>query len=380
MKSIKLTFVGGVVSSILVFTLNVIAARFLSDEVFVVYGVIFNASVIISSVFEFGLPSSALVVNNKRGKADVYRIMSFIMSWLLIALILSIPLFFITNNVYFMGLTLGILLAKYKILNTTNQLEEAWGRYSLNNVFMNFMRIIALFFIVVIFELEDIEYIYIFQVLTVATCCFFMLNNKVSIFDYKSLSKLLENKSDLFKIFIVSVLVALLMRVDILVLHFKEVDVKSYFLASSLCMLIPLLASSISVVFIRSNNSMKIKPKTQYIGAIVVFMSYLIFTPYVSTMLFGFESDLLYYCTIVVSLTYCIALVFVERESFLYNNDPKSLMILKLIQLSLMLIFAFLLIDYIGAIGMACAVFLSRLFGWAYLIFVTSRYNPGVSP
>lgn len=380
MKSIKLTFVGGVVSSILVFTLNVIAARFLSDEVFVVYGVIFNSSVIISSVFEFGLPSSALVVNNKRGKADVYRIMSFIMSWLLIALILSIPLFFITNNVYFMGLTLGILLAKYKILNTTNQLEEAWGRYSLNNVFMNFMRIIALFFIVVIFELEDIEYIYIFQVLTVATCCFFMLNNKVSIFDYKSLSKLLENKSDLFRIFIVSVLVALLMRVDILVLHFKEVDVKSYFLASSLCMLIPLLASSISVVFIRSNNSMKIKPKTQYIGAIVVFMSYLIFTPYVSTMLFGFESDLLYYCTIVVSLTYCIALVFVERESFLYNNDPKSLMILKLIQLSLMLIFAFLLIDYIGAIGMACAVFLSRLFGWVYLIFVTSRYNRGVSP
>lgn len=380
MKSIKLTFVGGVVSSILVFTLNVIAARFLSDEVFVVYGVIFNASVIISSVFEFGLPSSALVVNNKRGKADVYRIMSFIMSWLLIALILSIPLFFITNNVYFMGLILGILLAKYKILNTINQLEEAWGKYSLNNVFMNFMRIIALFFIVVIFELEDIEYIYIFQVLTVATCCFFMLNNKVSVFDYKSLSKLLENKSDLFKIFIVSVLVALLMRVDILVLHFKEVDVKSYFLASSLCMLIPLLASSISVVFIRSNNSMKIKPKTQYIGAIVVFVSYLIFTPYVSTMLFGFESDLLYYCTIVVSLTYCIALVFVERESFLYNNDPKSLMILKLIQLSLMLIFAFILIDYIGAIGMACAVFLSRLFGWAYLIFVTSRYNPGVSP
>lgn len=380
MKSIKLTFVGGVVSSILVFTLNVIAARFLSDEVFVVYGVIFNASVIISSVFEFGLPSSALVVNNKRGKADVYRIMSFIMSWLLIALILSIPLFFITNNVYFMGLILGILLAKYKILNTINQLEEAWGKYSLNNVFMNFMRIIALFFIVVIFELEDIEYIYIFQVLTVATCCFFMLNNKVSVFDYKSLSKLLENKSDLFKIFIVSVLVALLMRVDILVLHFKEVDVKSYFLASSLCMLIPLLASSISVVFIRSNNSMKIKPKTQYIGAIVVFVSYLIFTPYVSTMLFGFESDLLYYCTIVVSLTYCIALVFVERESFLYNNDPKSLMILKLIQLSLMLIFAFILIDYIGAIGMACAVFLSRLFGWVYLIFVTSRYNRGVSP
>lgn len=380
MRSIKLTFVGGVVSAVLAFALNVVAARFLDNDDFVIYGVIFNTSIIIASVFEFGLPSSILVINNKKGKIDAYQVLSFVLSWLLIALILSVPFFYISDNVYLLGLCLGIALAIYKILNTTNQLEELWGTYSLNNIFMNVIRLAVLFFVLVILELNSVEYIYTIQVIAVATYSLFMLNDRISVLNYKALSKLIENKSHILRIFIVSIFVALLMRVDVLVLYFKNVDIKHYFLATSLCMLIPLLASSISVVFIRSNNSLKVDIKKQCFGSIIVFLAYFIFTPYVSRLLFGVDSELLYECTIVISLTYCIALLFVERESYLYNHDSKSLVVLKLIQLFSMLIFAYYLIDLFGAMGMAWAVFISRLFGWAYMIFATSNSNSAISP
>ena len=77
-NNIRITFFGGLISAAVAFLLNIVAARILEPSEFQSYSVYFNLTLIISAVFEFGLPSSLVVIFNKKGYKTVEEITSSI--------------------------------------------------------------------------------------------------------------------------------------------------------------------------------------------------------------------------------------------------------------------------------------------------------------
>ncbi|HGC2225943.1 TPA: hypothetical protein ACIX7V_004706, partial [Escherichia coli] len=70
----------------------------------------------------------------------------------------------------------------------------------------------------------------------------------------------------------------------------------------------------------------------------------------------------------ILAVAYAIGLYFTDKESELYHQSNNRLLYLKISQLSVLAFGSFPLLFYMGETGMACAVLLSRLSGWVYLI------------
>ena len=64
---------------------------------------------------------------------------------------------------------------------------------------------------------------------------------------------------------------------------------------------------------------------------------------------------------------------FTPLESDFYGQEPKRIRNLKFFQMSIIVIFIFLLIFKLGLIGVAIAIAISRIFGWIYLSWRTHQ-------
>ncbi|HHA1825410.1 TPA: hypothetical protein ACOEL9_000998 [Enterobacter hormaechei subsp. xiangfangensis] len=369
-KSIFVTFAGGLLSAILTFMVNVVAAKYLVVAEFNQLAVFINATVILSAIFEFGLSSSLIVIYKKKDKHHCEMLASMAIVGMIGIFILLLPVVY-----YYWGISsvlcvfASLLMTVHKVLNIFNQIDEAWGRYSFNNVLSNAVK---LGFVTTAVIVYPTNVIYALMGLTVAyiVSIVYIISGR-----YISLSFPHKNyyfKDDLpviFKLYLVTAIVALLMRVDVIIIDGMGFNAANYFVASTLCMLIPLLNSSVMAVLVKVGiQNVQKKQKIFFIAFII--LGYLICSKWVLSLLYGNTYESAANIMYILTIAFSVGLYFTDKESVLYHQSNNRLLYLKITQLLVMIVSSYPLITYLGEIGMAYAVLLSRLVGWLYLITI----------
>ncbi|EKK5922315.1 oligosaccharide flippase family protein, partial [Enterobacter hormaechei] len=123
-KSIFVTFAGGLLSAILTFMVNVVAAKYLVVAEFNQLAVFINATVILSAIFEFGLSSSLIVIYKKKDKHHCEMLASMAIVGMIGIFILLLPVVY-----YYWGINsvlcvfASLLMTVHKVLNIFNQID-----------------------------------------------------------------------------------------------------------------------------------------------------------------------------------------------------------------------------------------------------------------
>lgn len=369
-KSIFVTFAGGLLSAILTFMVNVVAAKYLIVTEFNQLAVFINATVILSAVFEFGLSSSLIVIFKKKDKRHCEMLTSLAIAGMIGLFILMLPfVYFYWGGNSVLCVFASLLMAVHKILNIFNQIDESWGRYSFNNVLSNAVKLGFVTIAVIIypkdvfFALMGLTAAYIISIIYIISGCYIHLSFTCKYYFFK------DDLPILFKLYLVTAIVALLMRADVIIIDGMGFNAANYFIASTLCMLIPLLNSSVMAVLVKVGiKNVQKKQKIFFIAFII--LGYLVFSKLVLSLLYGNAYESAATIMYVLAIAFSVGLYFTDRESVLYHQSNNRLLYLKITQLVVMFITSYPLITYLGEIGMAYAVLLSRLVGWLYLITI----------
>lgn len=367
-KSILITFAGGLLSAVLTFFVNIIAAKYLIVREFTQFAVFINSTVILSAVFEFGLSSSLVVIYKKKGRHYCEVLSSHAIFLMCILFIVISPILYAYWSIGgVICLLASFLITVHKILNVFNQIDELWGRYSFNNILCNFVKLNFVLFAVILHPENVIYALWALAIAYIVSIIYMISGRNIKLRLYKDGVNFRTEFNLLFKFYLITAIVALLMRVDVLIINYVGLNAADYFIASTLCMLIPLLNSSVTSVLVKvGTNHVRNKHKIRLI--IFIILGYLLCSKYVITILYDEQykdaTNIMY----ILAVAYAIGLYFTDKESELYHQSNNRLLYLKISQLSVLAFGSFPLLFYMGETGMACAVLLSRLSGWVYLI------------
>jgi O-antigen/teichoic acid export membrane protein len=386
------------------FLLNIILARILSLEEFGRINLVLTFIIILFSIFEFNFSNSIVIFYNKE-KKDIFddKKLIYYVNYLFIRYFVSITfisliILFILRHYYtlstievfviFINFTMFLL---YRYIISLNQAVGDWKKYNLmnilNNAFKLFFTLICLF----IFTFITHKFTYYessligFIIFSIIFFIFVLFKSKELIHFVK---KIYSNKNYL-KIFrniiiplgISNLFIVISMRIDILIIeeYLTEKDIAIFAAANILALVFPLITSALRNVYIRQGaleknnflvNILKSQKKLLPLILFIFFISILL-SKYFFEFLYGSQySDSVIIFNILI-IAYIGGVFFTPLESFFYSHHQKSILLLKFLQMTIVIIFEIILVQYFELVGIAIAIVLSRIFGWIYLILKT---------
>ncbi|EJH4258321.1 hypothetical protein NC812_004591, partial [Escherichia coli] len=132
----------------------------------------------------------------------------------------------------------SFLITVHKILNVFNQIDELWGRYSFNNILCNFVKLNFVLFAVILHPENVIYALWALAIAYIVSIIYMISGRNIKLRLYKDGVNFRTEFNLLFKFYLITAIVALLMRVDVLIINYVGLNAADYFIASTLCMLI----------------------------------------------------------------------------------------------------------------------------------------------
>lgn len=378
------------------FFTTILLARWFSYEIFGRINLLLSLSAILITFLQFGFQNSLVIFSNKQdGRFDVARLFFVNREYLKYLLIIGFPflLLFIyfSNKTYlysieeiFFLLVSPIFLVIYNYVATFYQAAGIWLKYNVLNLLYSLLKAIIIlltFFIIYVIRKESYTYNdYIYSFLAYSLILFaigWLTSIKYIHFGHPNK----ELKGQLYKtlipIGISNLLIIIIMRVDnIIIEHFLGVkDVAIYSAANSIAFAFPLITSSIMKVLMKevSKNSLlyleKILfyQKKYFIHLIVTILLTFLIAPYLIPLLLGerYTSSVIIFQ--LLSIVYIGGIFFTPLESFFYTEDPYKILLIKVLQIFIVVIFGIIFIYFFSLVGMSIAIILSRVVAWIYL-------------
>lgn len=378
------------------FFTTILLARWFSYEIFGRINLLLSLSAILITFLQFGFQNSLVIFSNKQdGRFDVARLFFVNREYLKYLLIIGFPflLLFIyfSNKTYlysieeiFFLLVSPIFLVIYNYVATFYQAAGIWLKYNVLNLLYSLLKAIIIlltFFIIYVIRKESYTYNdYIYSFLAYSLILFaigWLTSIKYIHFGHPNK----ELKGQLYKtlipIGISNLLIIIIMRVDnIIIEHFLGVkDVAIYSAANSIAFAFPLITSSIMKVLMKevSKNSLlyleKILfyQKKYFIHLIVTILLTFLIAPYLIPLLLGerYTSSVIIFQ--LLSIVYIGGIFFTPLESFFYTEDPYKILLIKVLQIFIVVVFGIIFIYFFSLVGMSIAIILSRVVAWIYL-------------
>ncbi|MEY1639338.1 oligosaccharide flippase family protein [Tenuifilum osseticum] len=398
-KSFFSVFIFNLISAFLGFMLNIILARYFDVETYGNISYFIASFLVLYTIFEFGFGNTLVILKSKyENNLKNYVNDTINTHFLIFSLILLI---FTELIIQLFGeqlklqiyesrilITSSFIFALYNYLISIYQADGKWMRYNYFNLLSNFLKFFI--FIIVIFLYSNIFDInFTFKLFTRTYLVYTLILFLVTLYfiyphiHFKGIKLHFPLYKTLIPLGITNLIVILAMRVDnFIILHkLDNYQLGIYSAANSFALFFPIITGSLMKVLLRESanqgiNYLKkiIDIQKKYFIHLIIFIIIIIFTSKY-LIIFFFGSKYLYSIPIfqVLSIVYIGGVFFTPLESYFFSNHQTLIMLIRILQLLIIIIFGFLLIDLFGLIGMAIAIVLSRIIAWFYFTIKSKK-------
>ncbi|APG65044.1 hypothetical protein LPB136_06585 [Tenacibaculum todarodis] len=384
------------------FLINIILARLFPIAVFGRINLLLSLSAIFIIFFQFGFNNSMVVFynKNKQDEAD-FDLLNYITKRYRNFLCFSIPilvLLFIVIDKYYQFsfweilflLSSTLFIAIYRFFSTYYQALGKWNKYNFLNVAINVLKgaVLVLGAIIMIYlfknELNYEMYLKLYVLYGILLLFIGIIaSHKIIGFKNKKTYNNKEFNGVLMSLGFTNIVIALTMRLDnVIIENFVGVEaVAIYSAANTLALIFPLITGSIMRVLMkeisRDSNYYLTKilkfQKKYFLHLIVLIGLIILVSPYLIELFFGerFRDSIRIFQILIT--VYVGGIFFTPLEAYFYNEQPKRIFTVKLIQFLLFFVMAIIMVQYYSIIGVALAVVFCRLIIWSYLYFLSRK-------
>jgi O-antigen/teichoic acid export membrane protein len=387
------------------FVLNLVLARLLEVDEYGRIFLIFSLVTVLYTIFDFGFNSAQVIFYNRTKEeygedvafgyiANTYKY------WFLISNLISLfAMFFLVRKYSMSGLESICLYSSFSLFTlfryyiSSLQALGYWSAYNKLNILNSIVK--STLVLSFIFTLP--AFISSFNMYESALVGFFLYPIFLLLFVCFLYPKIKKGNSPkeltnafhhsyfrtLLPIGIVAFLSIVIMRVDLLIIeHFLGFEsLGIYAASSSLALAFPLITASIMNVFLKKMSESGVeylavifdKQKRLIFILPIIALSVYLLSPYIFNLLYGerYSGGGDVFALLVVS--YLGGIYFTPFESYFYAHKPYLILYIRFFQLLAMVLVQVLLIRYLGLIGIAIGIFVSRLISWLAITVLTSK-------
>ena len=323
-----------------------------------------NFSLIVLPVFELGC-STVIPTRNFKCKNTFIFFLSFA-SLLYVCLLQFVE----SGELYFEIITIAYLVGITKLISSLLLSDELWFQYNLVSVLMPMMRFLGV--LIYVFSSSDLS---IGSILIVASITALIAAVYVALKtgSFSFISGRVVDKSIILQHFITSLIIALAMRVDQLIVdkfYGPEVFI-NYSMIFQVTMILPMITNSVFTYFLPS----KLAVSASRDLSLLVIVSTLGLIPflfglfaYLAPLILNIHDEAIFLCGALISSAALGGIYFGRLEANLYRDDASGIVRLKLIQLTVISTSIGFVYYGFPVYTVAILIYLSRLIAWLLLV------------
>lgn len=396
-KTLLSVLMSNIVGAGLGFFLNVVLARSLTIENFGRISLIFSIVVSLYTIMDFGLCNASVVfINSEKPKAVEGRklyVLSLFYKYILIvgvSLFLFMPLaknYFKLNEIEIIAIFIVLIFfIGYRFINSLNQATGSWRKFNTLNILNNVVKFFSIVLFAYVFwystglltKYSAIifgYFSYSIILFIIAWSC-----SGVSKFTYEKNSSLnkgfrIEFSKIIIPIGISNICIIITMRFGFFIIE-RSVGMEGlaiYSAANTLALVFPLITSSLMNVLLRESASSDVsflkkifhnQKKYLTILVIVIVVSFLM-SKIVILTIFGQKYLDAVDTFRILLIAYIGGVYFTPLESYFYSHYPSLIMKMRILQMIIVVLGSFLVVNSYGLNGIASVVVISRIVGWS---------------
>jgi len=376
------------------FLVTVILARTLTVAEFGTACFIFSLVNVLASIADFGFGNAVVIYYNSSSNQDsaLASSNSLYIRFLVLVVIISIPVLILIQHAYSLSRTEIIVVflsfssfSIYRYLLAIHQAMGAWRAFNLLLVGNNVLKFIVITFGVLLIG-KWLEIYPLYPLLMASYAIYSVTLGAVAVAMTSSRLKAASPKNRqhdkdflaiLLPLGLSALLVVVSMRFDSFIIQrfLGPADLAIYSAANTLAFVFPLVTVSIMNVILKEAAAQGelilpriLAAQKRYLPLLVIVcgISYL-GSEHLVQLLFGARYIPAVPVFQILLIPYLGGIYFTPLESYFYAREPRSILVLKSLQMLLVVLGSIVLIRYFSISGVAFAIALSRLTGWAFL-------------
>lgn len=407
-KAVISVFLSNLTGAGLGFLVNVALARLLDISSFGRINLLFSLITIMYTVADFGF-SNCLVIYYNRQRDTVaadalQKVNRFYLRFLAGVSLLGLLLLPVGATLYRLSGTESavvflsfLLFSMYRYMTSLHQALGDWRRFNLLTVLNNVLKFAVVLSAVALSgrllpELGPYRaalWGYLLYSALLFAACLVMTRSVLGLAQQFSPGERKEFLGLLYPIGIAGVFIIVTMRFDTLLIekYLGSEQLGIYAAANTLALVFPLITGSLMNVLIRESAGDKenylvkvMANQRRYLlalGAILV-AAWLLSAPVIG-LLFGEGYLASVQVFRILLIAYIGGIFFTPMESYFYSNQSKTILYLKFFQMLAVVSLSVALIGRFGLLGVAASIVVSRVLGWIYIYFRSSRIVATIS-